>query len=115
MTYHRLKCWPEFFDAVLSGKKKHELRRCDDRTFVVGDTLHLDEYNPQPKQYTGRTVDVLVTYITSAESVCAFSPTALDKNYVILSIALASSEAARMASANNNTYPIEWGGRHAAA
>jgi len=32
---HRLKPWPEFFEPVLTGEKRFELRR-DDRCFQVG-------------------------------------------------------------------------------
>jgi hypothetical protein len=40
---HDLKCWPEPFAAILSGEKRHEIRR-DDRGFKVGDVLRLREY-----------------------------------------------------------------------
>lgn len=42
---HILKTWPESFRALKSGAKKHEVRK-DDRGFMVGDFLRLDEYEP---------------------------------------------------------------------
>ena len=33
---HTVKCWPEFFEAILTGAKRHDLRRADDRPFRVG-------------------------------------------------------------------------------
>jgi hypothetical protein len=42
---HELKCWPEFFQAILSGSKTFEARR-DDRNFKVGDNLVLKEWTP---------------------------------------------------------------------
>jgi hypothetical protein len=84
---HHLKCWPEFFEAIRAGKKRHDLRRSDDREFHVGDRLVLEEFDPQCNVYTGRTQAVCITYITSGELPCALSRDALDSNYCILSIA----------------------------
>jgi hypothetical protein len=83
---HILKCWPEFFTAICSGKKKHDLRRADDRTFAVGDTLQLREFDPKLSCYSGRTQRVLVTYVTSDDLPCALSRDALHKSFCILSI-----------------------------
>lgn len=60
---HKLKTWPEYFLAVCQLKKQFEIRK-NDRDFKVGDTLMLQEYNPNNKEYTGRVVDRKVTYIT---------------------------------------------------
>ena len=56
------KLWPEYFDLVVSGKKRFELRVAD---FAVaeGDTLVLEEWDPQTKSYTGRSVEKKVDYI----------------------------------------------------
>lgn len=67
-TTHELKIWPDFFQAVLNGKMKFQLRR-NDRDYQVGDQLLLKEWNPEPTQscvkqgYTGREVLVRVDYI----------------------------------------------------
>jgi hypothetical protein len=45
---HALKCWPEFFAAILGGQKRHEVRH-DDRGFKVGDRLLLREWDPAPE------------------------------------------------------------------
>ena len=42
---HILKCWPESFRAVVAGTKTYEVRK-DDRGYMVGDYLRLDEYEP---------------------------------------------------------------------
>jgi len=83
---HELKIWPTFFVSVLNGTKTHELRRCDDRTFAIGDTLRLREFDPDGNFYTGREASVEVTYITSANQPCALSGAALSADYCILSI-----------------------------
>jgi hypothetical protein len=60
-TVHK-KIWPENFNLVASGKKRFELRLAD---FDVneGDTLVLEEWDPQTKAYTGRTMEKKVDYI----------------------------------------------------
>lgn len=82
---HTLKCWPEFFTAILADQKTHDLRR-NDRNFQVGDLLHLQEFNPKSGKYTGRAVDVRVTYVTKAGLPCALSEEALHPGFCILSI-----------------------------
>jgi len=83
---HKVKSWPQFFEAIVSGKKKHELRRADDRDFQVGDTLRLQEFNPDTQRYSGREFLVRITFITSADRPCALSESALNSDYCILSI-----------------------------
>jgi len=60
-TIHK-KVWPEYFEKIISGKKKFELRLAD---FEVneGDTLVLEEWDNKKKEYTGRKVEVVATYI----------------------------------------------------
>ena len=56
------KIWPEYFDAVNSGKKKFELR-LDDFEVNEGDTLLLEEWNPKTGRYTGRSVERKVSCV----------------------------------------------------
>ena len=53
MTEIKKKCWPEFFELVLSGKKNAEIRLAD-FGLRAGDTLILEEWDPKTKKYTGR-------------------------------------------------------------
>lgn len=80
---HELKTWPEYFQAILSGEKKFEIRKAD-RAFRVGDRLHLREYFPNARTYSGRELTVEVTYILDDES--EFGKQALQTNYVVMSI-----------------------------
>ena len=59
---HYLKTWPKFFDDVLSGVKTFEVRK-DDRGFMPGDHLLLQEWDPQTEQYTGRELEVHINYV----------------------------------------------------
>ncbi|WCR29734.1 DUF3850 domain-containing protein [Paenibacillus thiaminolyticus] len=47
---HKLKIWPEHFEAVTHPdprrRKTVEIRK-DDRGYCVGDTLHLQEWDPK--------------------------------------------------------------------
>ncbi len=56
MAEIKKKMWPAEFEAVIAGKKKIDIRVAD---FEVqeGDTLILEEWNPETKQYTGRSIN----------------------------------------------------------
>lgn len=71
---HCLKCWPEPFTAILEKRKYFEVRK-NDRGFMVGDFLQLEEWDPGKQKpgwytldddgyrYTGRRLRMRVTYI----------------------------------------------------
>ena len=85
MKTHELKTWPEYFEAIIDGRKPFELRE-DDRDFEVGDRLHLREYDsrepgPNGYSYTGREAWALVTYILRGGEHCGLSI-----GYVIMGI-----------------------------
>lgn len=83
---HTLKSWTGLFEPIYNGEKTHELRVLD-RDYQIGDRCLLQEYNPIKKEYTGREVEVEITYITSSQhKECAFSPMALHPATGILSI-----------------------------
>jgi len=56
------KVWPAYFEAILFGKKKYELR-LNDFEVNEGDILILEEWDPKTKEYTGRKVERKVTYV----------------------------------------------------
>jgi hypothetical protein len=86
MANYELKSWNHFFKAIKRGDKTHDLRDIKDRNYKVGDLLKLREYDPFEGVYTGDECDVVVTYITSNQTPCAFSSAVLPKDYCILSI-----------------------------
>ncbi len=68
-TQHELKIWPAFFEQVISGKKKFEIRR-NNRNYQVGDILLFREYKqecvhgyPTVGEYTGRKAYFNIDYI----------------------------------------------------
>jgi len=62
MTTHHLKIWSEFYDDVATGKRQFELRE-NDRAYLVGDILKLEEFRHGVGEYTGRKVFAEVTYV----------------------------------------------------
>ena len=56
MAVIKKKIWPEYFEAVASGKKRYELR-LNDFEINGGDIFILEEWNPKTKLYTGRKIE----------------------------------------------------------
>lgn len=56
------KVYPEYFQAIIDGKKKYELR-LNDFEIEAGDTLFLREWDPKTQSYTGREISKKVTYV----------------------------------------------------
>lgn len=78
MQIHELKILPMYFDDVASGRKSFEVRY-DDRGYLVGDILHLREFDNY--EYTGRDILAEVTYILDDSRFCK-------NDYVIMSLRL---------------------------
>ena len=91
-TTHKLKIWPQYFQPVLNGRMRCQLRR-NDRDFQVGDHLLLQEwicpgsphYNSR-FNYTGREVEVRVDHIMDSQQVDAILEKPIP--FVLMSISL---------------------------
>ena len=59
---HRLKVWPEYFQALNDLKKNFEVRK-NDRDYRVGDCLILQEWDPVTELYSGDWIEAEVSYI----------------------------------------------------
>jgi hypothetical protein len=81
-----MKSWPAFFQAIKGGYKLHDIRSKKDRTFEVGQRWLLQEYDPFKGEYTGDSLVVEITYITSNDTPCAYSSAVLDRDAVVLSL-----------------------------
>jgi Domain of unknown function (DUF3850) len=57
---------PEYFVAVLSGRKKFEVR-INDRDFKEGDKIYLKEYSHEQDKYSGRQIEAKIGYILDLE------------------------------------------------
>lgn len=60
MAIIKKKLWKEYWDAYESGKKKYDLR-LNDFEVNEGDTLILQEWDKDKKEYTGREMVKTVT------------------------------------------------------
>lgn len=85
MTRHELKTWPPYFQLVVEGIKRFEIRN-DDRQFNVGDILCLKEFEPDRTWaahpngvFTGRHIDVKVDYVLRDYH-------AVKKGFVVMSV-----------------------------
>ena len=78
MKVHYLKTIPKYFREAARGNKPFEVRK-NDRYFKVGDIVQLEEWLPEEKKYTGRSVCGVITYILSDRQYCK-------KGFVILGI-----------------------------
>ncbi len=58
---HKIKCWPVYFEAIVSGEKTFEVRK-DDRNYAVGDVLRIHEWDDERQKFTGREEDRTVVY-----------------------------------------------------
>jgi ASC-1-like (ASCH) protein len=76
-TIHKKIC-SEHFEKIISGKKKLELRLAD---FEVneGDTLILEEWDKNKKEYTGRKIEVVATYILKTKGQTFWPQEEVDK------------------------------------
>lgn len=68
MVEIKKKIWPKYFEEILEGKRKFEMRLAD-FDIKKGDILVLEEYNPETKEYTGRVVKKEVNFLSK------FNPT----------------------------------------
>lgn len=83
---YEIKSWVPFFSAMITGEKKHDMRKLSDRPYRVGDKVLLREYEPFGGGYTGRSAIFRITYITSNVTPCALSSNALANDHCILSV-----------------------------
>jgi len=62
MAIIKKKTWTKDFGLIDSGKKKFDLRLAD-FDIQKGDTIILEEWDPETKEYTGRTIEKQVNFV----------------------------------------------------
>ncbi|OGM26849.1 hypothetical protein A2627_05540 [Candidatus Woesebacteria bacterium RIFCSPHIGHO2_01_FULL_39_28] len=72
------KVWPEYFQKILDGVKTYELRLADFEC-NPGDTLILREWNSKTKEYTGRQLEKVVTYVGKTKDMTFWSKEEVEK------------------------------------
>ena len=73
------KIWAEFFDDVLTGKKKFEVRLADFEC-RPGDVLVLREWNQREKQYTGRVLEKKITFVLKTKDLKFWTEREMEKH-----------------------------------
>ncbi len=63
---HNLRILKRFFEPVLAGTKKFEIR-FDDRGYKKGDFIVMHEYSDEAPHYSGRTITKRIGFITNYE------------------------------------------------
>jgi hypothetical protein len=75
---HEKKVWPEYFQKILDDKKTYELRLADWEC-NEGDILVLQEWHPNTKKFTGRTIEKKVTYVAKTKNMKFWSKEDIEK------------------------------------
>jgi hypothetical protein len=60
--HHHVKAWPEYFQAIINGTKTFEVR-VNDRGYMEGDHITIEEWCPNINQYTGRISEHVIGYV----------------------------------------------------
>lgn len=80
----RKKVWSKYFERVLSGEKKVELRIADFEC-KPGDVLVLEEWDPETKKYSGRKIRKKVSYVMKTKDAPFWTKEEIDKyGYLIM-------------------------------
>lgn len=83
---HVVKSWKSLYKYIESGVRTSDIRK-NDRRYAVGDIMELNEFDPVTFTYTGRKMEVEITFVQMNKSnPCAISEEALHPDYVVLSI-----------------------------
>jgi len=73
------KTWPDLFQKIVDGDKTFDLRLADFNC-QAGDTLVLEEWDPDTKKYTGRSITKKVTFVLKTKDI-NFWPKSQVKKY----------------------------------
>ena len=76
---HELKTRPLYFNAILTGRQKFEVRK-NDKGFKENDVLILREWETCRNDYTGRSIAVNVSYVLEGEDL------GIKKGFVVMSL-----------------------------
>lgn len=79
------KILPEYFELVLSGKKKYDFRLAD-FDISEGDVLVLKEWDKETQSFTGREIEKNVLYVGKTKGDTTWSQADIDEyGYQIIS------------------------------
>lgn len=80
------KTWPEYFEKIVSGEKTFDCRIAD-FDIKEGDEIIFEEYDPDKKKYTGRSISKIISYVGKTKWWKFFDQKDVDKyGYIIMSL-----------------------------
>lgn len=82
MTHHK-KTWPDYFQMLKDGKKKFDVRLAD-LEVQEGDNIIFDEWDPALKDFTGRKLDMNVTFVLKTKDLPYWSDRDVNKHGFIV-------------------------------
>lgn len=86
MSIIEKKCWTEYFEKILTGEKKVEVRLANFEC-TTDDIIILREWNPKTKQYTGRTIRKMITNVVRTKELSFWSEQDIEQyGYQIISL-----------------------------
>ncbi|HEU0081833.1 MAG TPA: DUF3850 domain-containing protein [Bradyrhizobium sp.] len=62
MRHLGVKCWSDSYDAIVSGRKRSDLRTLD-RVYRAGDVVELVRWDPEASAKSIGTCEVLITHV----------------------------------------------------
>ncbi|OHA67999.1 MAG: hypothetical protein A3D59_02745 [Candidatus Wildermuthbacteria bacterium RIFCSPHIGHO2_02_FULL_47_17] len=80
------KTWPGMFQKILDGDKTFDLRVADFNA-EEGDTLVLREFDPKTNQYTGRSVEKIISFVLRTKDLNFYDPLDVKKyGFIIMAL-----------------------------
>ena len=79
------KTWPELFKSIEEGKKTAEVRLAD-FDLNEGDIIVFEEYNPETKEYTGKSIKKTVKNLVKVDLLKFYSAEDLQKGVYLMSL-----------------------------
>lgn len=73
------KVWKKYFQSIIDGKKNFDLR-LDDFKCSEGDILLLEEWDEQSGEYTGRSVEKIVSYVLKTKNLKFWQKEEIEKH-----------------------------------
>lgn len=77
------KCWPEFFEKILSGEKSFDARIADFDA-APGDVLVLKEWNPETGEFSGRVLEKEISFVLNTNDQRFWSNDEISENGIII-------------------------------
>lgn len=82
-TVHKVKCWPNYYDAIVAGDKRFDVRR-DDRGYQKGDIVCLQKYDPKTCRFVGSRATMPYSIEKEIKYILTGGQFGIEPGYVVL-------------------------------